>query len=70
MLIPDGDTYKVLLTNTIYPLRGSEETVVKPRYRLRDKRSPPFVVRVVAARELSTDFEQWARCPPGGSPLW
>ena len=70
VLIPDGDTYKVLLTNTIYPLRGSEETVVKPRYRLRDKRSPPFVVRVVAARELSTDFEQWARCPPGGSPLW
>ena len=44
----DGDG-RVLLTNTVYPLRGQTISTSKPRYRLSGKRSPPFALRVVAA---------------------
>ena len=66
VLVQEEDKLKVLLTNTIYPLKGSGDKVVKPRYRLRHKRSPPFVVRVVAARELDHESTCFARCTPGG----
>ena len=41
---------KILLTNTIYPVRNSVPGEPrKPRYRLTGKRSPDFQVRVAAA---------------------
>ena len=61
------------MTNTIYPLREQAGTIVKPRYRLREKRSPrspDFSVRVGAARVLPGGFlNRDARLAPGGGPL-
>ena len=46
VLVADGETQKVLLTSTVFPVRtGSAD---KPKYRLKSKRSS-FVVRVLAA---------------------
>ena len=59
VLLPEGDGHRVLLTNTVYPLRGSSSGDKRPRYRLRSKRSPPFALRV-------TDTGGGARCSPGG----
>ena len=65
VLIKDGLRDKVLLTNTIYPLRG--ETLgppLKPWYRLTTKRSPvDLAVRVVAASEIASGGSRFA---PGG----
>ena len=70
VLVGSGLDRRVLLTNTIYPLREQAGTIVKPRYRLREKRSPrspDFSVRVVAARVLPGGFlDRDARLAPGG----
>ena len=65
VLIPDGEGFKVLLTNTIYPLRGAGDKVVKPRFKLKGKQSPPFEVRRAVAQQLS-GCVPWSRCAPGG----
>ncbi|CAE7427987.1 GIP [Symbiodinium sp. CCMP2592] len=67
VLVPEGEEHRVLLTNTVYPLRGTSDTVAKPRYRLVGKRSPPFALRVVAAEDLTTVLtDDNARLSPGG----
>ena len=68
VLIPDEEGFKVLLTNTIYPLRGAGDKVVKPRFKLKGKQSPPFEVRRVVSQQLS-GCVPWSRCAPGGSLL-
>ena len=68
-LVKDGTTGldKVLLTNTVYPLVETGSAVLKPKYKLVGKRSPPFAVRVVAADVLApVTFDPDARCTPGG----
>ena len=55
VLVPSEGGHKVLLTNTVYPLRASAGIAPRPKYRLKgksDPRSPHFVVRVLAASEL------------------
>ena len=69
VLVKDGTTGldKVLLTNTVYPLVETGSAVLKPKYKLVGKRSPPFAVRVVAADVLApATFDPDARCTPGG----
>ena len=65
----DGEPGRILLTNTVYPLRGQSATCVKPKYRLRDKRSPPFALRAVAAVEATGHVwslpSRWAGGAPG-----
>ena len=77
VLVPDGEDKKVLLTGTVYPLRGERlGEPKKPKYRLVGKRSPDFAVRVVAAVDcrnatvLAAVSE--ARFSPGGesSPVF
>ena len=69
----DGEPGRILLTNTVYPLRGQSATCVKPKYRLRDKRSPPFALRAVAAVEATGHVwslpSRWAGGAPGGECL-
>ncbi|CAE6948457.1 GIP [Symbiodinium sp. CCMP2592] len=49
VLIEDGDSRKVLLTNTVYPVRGEDTGVPRrPKFRLVGKRSH-FAIKVVAA---------------------
>ena len=68
--IPDVDGAtegKVLLTNTVYPLRTKQFPPRKPKYRLKGKRSPHFAVRVVAATCLDVSSEvSLSRLSPGG----
>ena len=66
MLVEDEGVKKVLLTGTVFPVRGDLTAVPKPRYRLTDKRSS-FAVRVVAAAGLPVS-PRIARFAPGGSP--
>ena len=68
VLVEDGDSRKVLLTNTVYPLRGEDKgAVCRPTYRLTGKRSH-FAVKVVAAAQSCFEYveEQLARLSPGG----
>ena len=58
---------KVILTNTVYPVRSHNGAIRKPKYRLVGKRSPTFAVRVVAAAEFaSLSCFSGARLSPGG----
>ena len=58
---------KVLLTNTVYPLRTETSPPRKPKYKLKGKRSPHFAVRVVAATCLDVSPEvSLSRLSPGG----
>ena len=58
VLVTDKGEQKVLLTNTIYPVRGAEAgAVVKPKYRISGKRSR-FAVKVVAAAEMTSNNAQ------------
>ena len=69
VLVSQDEGRKVLLTNTVYPLRDAGPPTRRPKYPLVGKRSPDFVVRVVAARAL-TDWccDAGSRCigAPGG----
>ena len=65
----DPGEFKVLLTNTVYPLSKAEARESKPRYRLRGKRSAPFAVRVVAATDVSFLRGEASRFAPGGESL-
>ena len=59
---------KVLLTNTIYPLKPGP--VLKPKLRLRSKMSPELVVRAVSATAVAAPFpasDLWTRFSPGGA---
>ena len=69
VLLEETDGHRVLLTNTVYPLREHSVAETKPRYRLRAKRSPPFALRVVAATDLTVACAVDARCVPGGESL-
>ena len=66
----DGEEKKVLLTNTVYPLGPKTPELKKPKYRLRGKSAPDFVLRT--ARVSSTcvavpDAQgSLARLSPGG----
>ena len=53
--------HRVLLTNTVYPLRPAAVPAVKPKYRLRHKSSPDFVLRAIRALPLPV-----SRLSPGG----
>ena len=58
VLIEVEGSSKILLTNTVYPVRGSGPSAPrKPRYRLIGKRSPDFEVRVAAAAMLELGFD-------------
>ena len=49
VLIEEGDSRKILLTNTVYPVRGEDKGVLRrPKFRLVGKRSH-FAIKVVAA---------------------
>ncbi|CAE7537698.1 RE1 [Symbiodinium sp. CCMP2592] len=67
VLIGEGEDRKVLLTSTIFPVRGELTAVPKPRHRLTGKRSS-FAVRVVAAADVPT-CHRVARLSPGGEPF-
>ena len=68
VLVDKDGSSKVLLTNTVYPVRISHSGgPVKPKRRLTGKRSA-FEIRVAAAAVLEPDLG-WAdasRCSPGG----
>ena len=60
---------KVLLTNTVYPIGPGPVKAKGPRYRLRDKSSPAFVMRIVPAvplRIVSAGRISVTRLGPGG----
>ena len=70
VLVEEDGVRRVLLTNTIYPVRGAEVAAERrPRFRISGKRSR-FAVRVVAAAEIFSDCNALvaSRCvnPPGG----
>ena len=71
VLITPDEGPKVLLTNTVYPMRDPGGVAKKPKYRLVGKRSPTFAVRVVAAAEFTdqSNFPR-ARSSPGGESSW
>ena len=66
----DGEEKKVLLTNTVYPLGPKTPELKKPKYRLRGKSAPDFVlrtVRVSATCIVVPDVQgSLARLSPGG----
>ena len=63
----EGDGAKVLLTSTIFPLRGEPSGVPrKPKFRLTGKRSPDFVVRAVAATLFEKEPGAETAHTPGG----
>ena len=71
VLVEDVGSRKVLLTNTVYPLRGEDTGAARrPKFRLPGKRSH-FAVKVAAAAWTYHDSEenQLARCSPGGGVL-
>ena len=67
VLIPDAHGDKILLTNTVYPLKSSIAKVPKPKYRLRSK-TADFVIRAVRAVPLARSVlvPGCARFAPGG----
>ncbi|CAE7203184.1 GIP, partial [Symbiodinium sp. CCMP2456] len=73
VLVPEEGSegeMKVLLTSTIYPLRGEPSGAPRrPRYRLTSKRSPDFALRAVAATlfEKMPGAGNWFA--PGGESL-
>ena len=62
--------FKVLLTNTVYPVRPGPAPP-KPKFRLKGKSSPGFEIRTVAAalRCWSLGRPSVARLSPGGECL-
>ena len=66
----DGEEKKVLLTNTVYPLGPKTPELKKPKYHLRGKSAPDFVlrtVRVSATCIVVPDVQgSLARLSPGG----
>ena len=70
VLVEDDGAKKVLLTNTIYPVRGVEYGEErKPKFRISGKRSR-FVVKVVAAADVYPNDHSCGvsscECAPGG----
>ena len=70
VLVEDDGAKKVLLTNTIYPVRGVEYGEErKPKFRISGKRSR-FVVKVVAAADVYPSDHSCGvsscECAPGG----
>ena len=69
VLVADGGTEKVLLTNTVYPLTGAH-AAGKPKLRLRAKTSPHLVIKAVFATTCSSVGEmpddRVSRFVPGG----
>ena len=62
---------KVLLTNTVYPVRVGDEVSKKPKYRIRGKLAPELVLRYISAVQFVSSPEvpcpdELTRFAPGG----
>ena len=68
VLVGEGAEQKILLTNTVYPVGPEARVTVKPRYRLRVKTSPHFLLRSVPAVPVLRRImaSQGSRLSPGG----
>ena len=54
VLIPaESGGFKVLLTNTVFPMSAHDNKLPKPRYRLRSKSKPEFALRSISVATIS-----------------